>query len=293
MQILRTAARSFSLIVLAVAAAAAQNNSHSSNPGARGPAMGIDKVNKRPAAISVERAIKEYEALMVKSPSDPIILNNLGANYYIAGRYYEAQSLIRKAAERAPDSALISINLAIAYNKVYNPALAITTLEGVLKRHPEQKRARPILCDLYGQEKRNKEAAGCYETVGRTQKLDALAAANFGTVLLELGEVDSALRVLQPAEAEFPNDPGLKNGLGVALFRKKKYSQAEVYLARAVEMRPDALQLRFNLAVAQMMTQNRGSALEQYRYLKNADPELAGKLYKLIFGDKLVFVDKK
>lgn len=286
---LRAARVSSLVLILFAAPATPQSTARHQNSNIRESAMNIEKVNKRPGS-PVELAIKNYEKLLKSNPNDATILNNLGANYFLAGRVFEAQSILRKAVQRNPELTQVRVNLAIALNKTYNPGLAIETLQGVLKQEPQFVRAREILCEIYGQEEMKSEAISCYEVLEKSGNLNAMEAANYGTALIESKEVDRALAMLRQADSKFPEDPGIKNGLGVVLFLKKKYALAEAQLRRAVELEPDSTQLRYNLAMTQMVTNKRGAVLEQYKYLKTSDPELASKLYKLLFRDKIVSV---
>jgi len=277
------------VLIAFVTPAASQSTTRHQSTNVRETAINIEKVNKRPGS-PVELAIKNYEKLIKSKPNDAVILNNLGANYFLAGRVFEAQSLLRKAAQRAPELTQIRVNLAVVLSKTYNPELAIETLEGVLKQEPQFVRAREILCEIYGQEKRNSDAVSCFEVLERLGNLDAVESANFSTALIENKQVDRALSVLLQADTKFPNDPGIKNGLGVVFFLKKKYAKAENHLQRAVELEPNSSQVRYNLAMAQMLTNKRGAVLEQYKFLKTSDPELASQLYKYLFRDKIISV---
>lgn len=282
------AARSLFLLFTALtASAAAQNNAMQSGVEPRNTTLSIEKINKRPLSAT-ERAIKEYERLVASNPSDAIVLNNLGVLYFSGRRMFEAQSMIRKAASLAPKSAQIRTNLAVVLNKTYNPGLAIETLESVLAGEPDFHRARQVLCELYAQQERSGEALACYGALRGADKLDAVSASNYGTSLIANEELERAIELLRWADAKFPPDAGVKNGLGVALFRKKKYADAEKNLQKAVELEPRATQLRYNLAMAQMANNKRGAVLEQYNYLKTSNPELAGELYKIIFRDRVV-----
>lgn len=288
MQNFPVAARAFALvIILFVTPSFSQSTVRHQNSNARETAINIEKANSRPVA-PVEVAIKEYETLIKSKPNDAIVLNNLGVNYFLAGRVFEAQSLIRKAVQRAPDSVRIQVNLAVVLNKTYNPELAIELLEGALKREPQLFRARQVLCEIYGQEEKFQEAISCFEVLEGSGNLDATEATNYGRILIENKQIDKGLAVLQKADLKYPNDPGIKNGLGVGLYLKKKYQPAEAHLLRAVELEPGAAQLRYNLAMVQMMTNKRGAVLEQYKFLKTSDPELASQLYKLLFRDKVI-----
>ena len=285
-----SAARVFLIVsVVLVATAVGQNNSLRQNVDLRSSALNIEKANKRPASV-IERSIKDYEKLLRSTPSDAILLNNLGVLYYLSNRTFEAQSVLRKAAQAQPDSSPIQVNLAIALNKTYNPELAITILEKVLAKTPDQERAREVLCEFYSEQKRIPDAMKCYDMLERSGKIGAVAVSNYAAALLENDHLDHAFRLLTWADSKFPDNPAIKNGLGIAQFRKKKYSQAETSLLRAVELAPDTSQVRYNLAVTQMATNKRGDVLEQYKYLKTADPELASRLFKMLFRDKVVSV---
>jgi Flp pilus assembly protein TadD len=284
------AARLFILVLLLLAVEVpAQKTALRPNRVAGNPTLNIEKVNSRPVS-RLEWSLVEYEKAARANPSDAIALNNLGVVYFLGNRVFESQSALRKAVQLDPHSAPLRVNLAIVLNKTYNPVLAIETLESVLQDDPNFHRARKVLCEFYVQEKRSPDALDCYETLRKNGKLEAVSAANFSTTLIENNEIDRALELLWWADSKFPNDPGIKNGLGVVLFRKKKYALAEENLRRAVELAPSASQLRFNLAMAQIVTNQRGAVLEQYKYLKTSDPELAGRLYKLLFRDKIVTV---
>ncbi len=60
---------------------------------------------------------------------------------------------------------------------------------------------------------------------------------------------------------------------------------------KGVEADPGSGELRFNLAVAQLANGNKEGALSQYRVLKVEDAKLADQLYRILFHDKVIFVD--
>lgn len=288
MQNFPSAARVFLLLLIFfVTPAASQSTARLQSSNIGETPVSIEKMNRRPSA-SAAILVQEYEKLLKAKPDDPVLLNNLGANYFLTGRVFEAQSLLRKAVKRAPSLTQIRVNLAVVMNKTYNPGLAIELLEGVLKQEPQLTRAREVLCEIYEQEKKLAETISCFEELERSGGLGPIAAANYGTALIEMKEIGRALSVLEKADLQYPDNAGIKNGLGVALFMKKKYKLAEEHLRRAVELAPDFAQVRYNLAMAQMMTNNRGAVLEQYKFLKTSNPELASKLYQLLFRDKII-----
>ena len=152
---------SFLVLVFLTFQGYAQVNSSLLTPEQIPDTLSIGKVNERPISV-VDSSIREYEALLNDSPEDAVILNNLGVMYYLAGRYFESQAMIRKAAFQATQSFQIRTNLALVQYKTHNPAFAISTLQFVLNEDPQQERTRRALCEIYVLENRKAEAFDCY-----------------------------------------------------------------------------------------------------------------------------------
>ena len=52
---------------------------------------------------------------------------------------------------------------------------------------------------------------------------------------------------------------------------------------QAIRINPDDALAHYNLGLAYLFLNNRGSALEQYKILKNLDSELANQLFNKIY----------
>ena len=70
--------------------------------------------------------------------------------------------------------------------------------------------------------------------------------------------------------------------LGLAYGNLGMYKEAIEACKQAIRIKPDDAKAHFNLGLIYVFN-DRGSALEQYKILKNLDSELANKLFNLIY----------
>jgi Flp pilus assembly protein TadD len=82
------------------------------------------------------------------------------------------------------------------------------------------------------------------------------------------GKFDEAIGVLHKAVAFNGSDAVARNYLGVCLGQEEQWSEAEVQLRRAVELRPEYSDAHFNLAVLYATTQPPSLQLAKEHYAK-------------------------
>jgi len=78
---------------------------------------------------------------------------------------------------------------------------------------------------------------------------------DIGVDHLHHGRRELGLRELLAAERLDPRDPEIQNLLGVAFYQKERRVEGEQHLRRALELRPDYHDARFNLAVLLLQEQ--------------------------------------
>jgi tetratricopeptide (TPR) repeat protein len=76
--------------------------------------------------------------------------------------------------------------------------------------------------------------------------------------------------------------------LGFAYQKSGQKEKALPALIEVVKLLPESAEAHFDLGLAYLTVGDRNSALTQYATIKGKDPQLAAKLYKAIFRDKLV-----
>jgi len=99
-----------------------------------------------------------------------------------------------------------------------------------------------------------------------------------------------AILVLQETVRLFPNDAVAYNNLGSAYFCAHRYGQAFLALRRALDLDPDFVEARYNLALAYLGTKDRSAAMEQYVILKRTSEESAQMLYEIMFRNQILSV---
>jgi len=77
------------------------------------------------------------------------------------------------------------------------------------------------------------------------------------------GNFQQAVEDIKKAEEINPNDPDVHLIKGVIYFAVKDYKQSEVFFQRAVELKPDYSEARFNLCSLYLTTGNVDGAVEQ------------------------------
>lgn len=226
-------------------------------------------------------------------PGDAIGFNNLGVNLAKSKHYDQAIEMLRHAIETAPRFRPAYINLSNIYDMADRPAEALDTLRKAVAISPFSSEEHAKECELLLIAKQDQESVNCYTDLGKTQPLDVTSQVNLGVGLMRLQNWKEAERWMEPAASQMQYNPRFFNALGMIRYHRKHYMEAVEAFKEASELAPDQMDVRFNLALAQLATQNKPGALSQYKFLSESDPELAQKLYRIIYRDKLLFVDNK
>ena len=73
--------------------------------------------------------------------------------------------------------------------------------------------------------------------------------------------------------------------LGNAYYESGKWKEAIESYKQAIRIDPDDAIAHYNLSLAYIMLNDRGSALDQYKILKKLDTELANELFNFIYRE--------
>lgn len=96
---------------------------------------------------------------------------------------------------------------------------------------------------------RNKEQAGLYLQIGTSNLMQ--------------GNIPQAISALMDAEKLAPDDPAIKNNLGLAYFMRERYDLAEQKLRQALRLKGDFSDARNNLARVMIELQKPQEALKE------------------------------
>jgi len=76
--------------------------------------------------------------------------------------------------------------------------------------------------------------------------------------------------------------PIAHSALGDAYFRLKRYDEAIAAFKEAIRIKPDYAKAYYDLGVTYLQLGDKGSAMEQYKILKNLNADLANQLFNMI-----------
>jgi tetratricopeptide (TPR) repeat protein len=121
------------------------------------------------------------------------------------------------------------------------------------------------------------------QTAAPQNTADRQAAA-----LIEKGDLDDAISLLQQAVATSPNDVSIRNLLGIALSRKGREETAMEEFRKAVELDPHSLPSLEDLALSELALGRRKQAQAHFEAIIKAAPRDAqahASLGEIAFGD--------
>jgi Trypsin-like peptidase domain/Tetratricopeptide repeat len=111
------------------------------------------------------------------------------------------------------------------------------------------------------------------------------ALVMLGWAYSKLGMYADALDAYKGAASLRPGYAGIYNNIGVIYAMDMgMYDKAVVEFRKALQLKPDYDEARYNLAITYVFSDDRDSALKEYRKLRKTDPERAAKLFGLIYN---------
>ena len=222
---------------------------------------------------------------------DAVELNNSAVRLALEHQYAEARAFLQRAIEGNPTSATLHRNLSVVFERMKKVDEALASAQSAAKLAPSDASVLEQLCGLELIAGNTAVAVGCYEKLKSIEPLDALSQTYYGLAMFRSGKEDESITILAQAAQSTPPLAEAMNALGVVYYKKKRFDDAVAAFKNAVEVSPDLLEMRFNLAVAQLALRNRAAAISQYNIIKAGNPKLADKLYRMLHGDRVLFVN--
>jgi tetratricopeptide (TPR) repeat protein len=242
------------------------------------------------------QSVEDLDSIIKDAPErqdNPVFMNNLAAAYARLSEYDKALTAIKRAVEVDPNRSEFWMNMSVIYEHLKQMELALDAAKKAVERDLSSLRARTQSCDLSLLTGNNPEAVACYEAAMKMGQLDTSSSINYGAGLVRMGRAAQAVPILRVAADQFKQSFAARNALGTALFDTRDFVGAVAAFKSAVEMAPDNVMVRYNLALAQMAIKNRPGAISEYNFLKTSDPALAEKVYQMLTRDQILSVNMK
>ncbi|MFA6636636.1 MAG: tetratricopeptide repeat protein [Candidatus Omnitrophota bacterium] len=146
-----------------------------------------------------EKAFDEYGKALAIQQDNPEIQVKFGSSLLFAGKFSEAEEILKRTVEIDPGNTGAYLLLAFIYTKRNEFQEAKKCYENVLKHDPGSIRAMTLLADLLVRENKLEEAAGIYEHIVAADKTETFAYFNLGILYSKLGWFDRARIALNKA----------------------------------------------------------------------------------------------
>jgi tetratricopeptide (TPR) repeat protein len=220
-----------------------------------------------------DEAEKGYRAQLAENPGDADALHLLGMLRHQRGDAAEGTRLLGRARELAPDDATIELSLASLAFRDGDHAAAQRGFERALALDPNLGGAHAGIGQIALLQGKQETAEQHFRVALRTGE-EPHALAGLGTLLLERGDADGALRHLGRAADLAPHDAMMQMMLGQAFAKRDTPAFAEQAFANALRLRPDLHQVRSWLGSLLLKEKRPREAALHYRELL-AVPDLA------------------
>lgn len=200
------------------------------NPAAQDPMDLVRRAYQLQQAGDYPAAADAYRAFLKVKPDEVGAHSNLGVVLAKLGRYDDAIAEYEIAEKLAPGDARIGVNLALAYEKSGRITEARNELEKLRAFSPGEKQITMLLADCD----------------------------------LRLGDNAKVIELLQPVEAENPNDLAVAYMLGTALIRENRISEGQ-RLVNVILKNGDSAEARFLLGSQMFSSGDYPSAVKQFQ----------------------------
>ena len=193
------------------------------------------------------------------------------------GNLPEATREVKEAVRLKPDHAAAWLTLGSLQRKLNDFASAEKSFDKVIVLAPKQAQAYALSGAVLIRLNKLEQAVERLRKATELDKEDFQSVANLGVALRKLGRNAEAIKVMEDAVRQRPDDPELLNNLGDA----RMTTLTDINLQHAVELKPNDLELRRNLAITLRGVERYKDAVPHYEAVLAAQPNDVGMLYDL------------
>ncbi len=230
-----------------------------------------------------DQAITAFKEVIKSNPSDLKAIYNLAYSYDMSGQIDQAVPLYRKLIELNPKDAKAYYGLLFRlYDKAGQYQEAIAICQEIISRSPDNHNDYYNLGIVYSKANDHAHALEAFQKVLSLKPDFHPALYNIGLVYFKQKKFADAIQAFSKFAELQPDNPDAHYNIGVGYLQLKKYEQAIKPLQRTLELKPDYALAHYNVALAYYVVGDRFSANEEYKTLRNLNPELAEKLRKII-----------
>ena len=231
-----------------------------------------------------QEAIESNKRAILIKPDYAYAFASLGLCYGLLGKNQEAVEVLRQAIRINPNDGEAYHMLGLSYFGLGRHGEALEALTQATRINPNNAEAYNLLGLIYGQLHKYQEAIEAFKQVIKINPDNAEAHNQIGMLYSQLNRYQEAINAFKQAIRVNPDYADAHTNLGVSYMQTEKYQDAVKAFKQAIRNNPNSSQSHYGLGLTYLLLGDTGSALNEYKILKALDPELANKLFNLIYN---------
>ena len=214
---------------------------------------------------NIGRAIDHYRAVLESDPNDLEAAQSLGEIYYQTGRLEEAGRLLRSLQDRGDLDTGLSLLLGKVELRTGRTHEAEEILTPIVERSPQSLEAADALATLYEVQEKYERAVSVYRRLLEHTSPNAYLLDRIGSLLIQSGDYDEAVKSLEAAQAIDPTDSQGLLALARAYEGAGADDRARACYERLLQREAGNLEARFHRARLRQKERDVTEALKEYR----------------------------
>jgi putative PEP-CTERM system TPR-repeat lipoprotein len=223
----------------------------------------------------LEEAARLLQALQTAHPDQPELLLQQARLAQAQGKPGAAVKAYQEALKRAPNPDLLG-QLALAQWQAGQREASFKTMQDWLEDHPEDTMVRYNLANLYLAAGRHEEARQAFARVIEAYPTHPVALTNLALLTRET-DPDKALAYARLAHTFSPDAPVVQDALAQILLDRGDTDEALGLLEQAVETAPNDVKIRYHWAVALTKNGEKNRAINELRNILKQESRLVNE----------------
>ncbi len=204
----------------------------------------------KPSRENILRAIRELEILKDLNPRDERTYYALGGAYFELDEPEKAILAYEEYQNLATETDNGYREIAKYYDREGNEEKAMEYLLKGLEIQPDSGESLYMLASLYSKLNKHKEAVPLYRRLLKVMGNNIVVSRQLAASLIEIGELDEAVSLLNEIVNSAPGDKASQILLGRVQIKSRNYAEAIKTFQSIVDANPDDIESQFYLGMA-------------------------------------------
>lgn len=206
-----------------------------------------------------------------------------GVSLMLTKNYAKAISDFKLAIKEEPTFAEAFFNIGYCYDELGQLQEAVAAFNKAIQLKPDFVEAHYNLGIVYDELKQYQDSIDEYQRAAELKPDFFEAFFNLGVTLGKEQRHQDAVDAFKQAIKISPDDSESHLNLGIAYGHLNLYLEALAALKQAIRINPEDPQAHYSIGIVYLSLEDRNSALQEYKILKELDLKMANRLFDLIY----------